>query len=192
MRKRFSTLFMQIAVVKSEATSYERKYNIEGFSCHANDCTICLSHLHHLLEHVSFELVRESASSRQARASLHPSTCFAATDDFPSCFDRARLTNLAKNKCHWLQIFSQLAKIGPVTEGEAEEASSRSPWFNTDPHPGLRAYPFLSQVCCPPCMETFLTSCAHASTLAYVYTDTLDHKLYRRCCYSQCWLHDKL
>ena len=45
-----------------------------------------------------------------------------------------------------LQIFSELAKIGPVIEGDAEEVSSRSPWFNTEPHPGLRAYPFLSQV----------------------------------------------
>ena len=46
-----------------------------------------------------------------------------------------------------MQIFSELAKIGPVLEGEVEEVSSRSPWFNTEPHPGLRAYPFLSQVC---------------------------------------------
>jgi hypothetical protein len=45
-----------------------------------------------------------------------------------------------------LQIFSELAKIGPVVEGEQEEPSSRSPWCNTEPHPGLRAYPFLSQV----------------------------------------------
>ena len=45
-----------------------------------------------------------------------------------------------------VQIFSELAKIGPVVEAEREEASSRSPWLNTDPHPGLRAYPFLSQV----------------------------------------------
>ena len=45
-----------------------------------------------------------------------------------------------------LQIFSELAKIGPVIEGDVEEVSTRSPWFNTEPHPGLRAYPFLSQV----------------------------------------------
>ena len=46
----------------------------------------------------------------------------------------------------FMQIFSELAKIGPVIEGEVAEVCSRSPWFNTEPHPGLRAYPFLSQV----------------------------------------------
>ena len=51
-----------------------------------------------------------------------------------------------------LQVFAELARIGPVLPPE-EEAAVTCHWpFRTvelpgEPHPGLRAYPFLGQVC---------------------------------------------
>ncbi len=55
-------------------------------------------------------------------------------------------------RCAWLQVFAELARIGPVLPPE-EEAAVTCHWpFRTvelpgEPHPGLRAYPFLGQVC---------------------------------------------
>ncbi|CAL8465073.1 g4608 [Coccomyxa elongata] len=46
-----------------------------------------------------------------------------------------------------LKIFEALGKIGPISTPEFDESAIRMPFFTAEPHPGLRAYPFLSQVC---------------------------------------------
>jgi hypothetical protein len=51
-----------------------------------------------------------------------------------------------------LQVFAELAKIGPAISPDEEQSSAlrNVPYRRTDtlsePHPGLRAYPFLAQV----------------------------------------------
>ena len=44
------------------------------------------------------------------------------------------------------QVFSELAKIGPLASTELEEEALRMPFHPVEPHPGLRSYPFLPQV----------------------------------------------
>ncbi|KAK9820853.1 hypothetical protein WJX81_004021 [Elliptochloris bilobata] len=47
-----------------------------------------------------------------------------------------------------LQIFTELAKVGPLYRAEeGSEHAQDMPFYSAEPHPGLRAYPFLSQVC---------------------------------------------
>jgi len=45
------------------------------------------------------------------------------------------------------QIFTELAKVGPLygAPEEGDEPVEAMPFYCAEPHPGLRAYPFLSQ-----------------------------------------------
>ena len=64
------------------------------------------------------------------------------------------LCSILKHKCNFtlLQVFSHLTNVGPCWENNDD------PWFikklpfrnnerDEQPHPGIRAYPFLGQVC---------------------------------------------
>ena len=71
------------------------------------------------------------------------------------------------------QVFSELARIGPAYPPEEEETTHRFPFRTYDcasePHPGLRSYPFLSQV------GPLVRGCAAAAAAAVDLLTCIQH-----------------